>query len=668
MKKIKNWFVGLLALVAFAAHAQFAPGQILTAAQLNSAFSNVLALSGGTLTGPLTVPTLNTANAQITGGALSGISPPIPIASGGTGSATATGARTALGAAPIISASTVLNVPSQYATIQAALNYLSGFVIANNATVTIQVANGTYASGSAININQPFGPNISIIGNPSSPSSVVLQFSTSDGVDIATGTKIGTINGFTIQNTGAKANFGVATYGGQINQLGPNLVVDNFYYGVAALNGGTIYANGTDSTTNRIEVKNAGDAGIWAISGSFVSANYAYVHDTVDSANNLGGGLVAEFASSIVANNATSKNNYLANIISQSGSGVRAWNGTFDHAGTLSNSTTNPNTTSVANVITNSLGAMEIFGSTVSNSLGYGNSSDGTGQLFGGVGSSTYSGNAIANVKEPFHINSDTSTSVNSGSLKIDATGVNATSGATFLDQNISPSNFSAQRFLTAGTEVWRQQYSNTTGNYTWSAGGITGLTFAPATGIIQFGRQTSVGAIGNVQEFQIGMSNTLARLRERDTNDHIALTSNISVGNVQDNATYPSWEMAFGGNGDTFSVRRSPPGSTSLTNLITLSNIGNLAATGTGTMPLYGTAGTAINAPHKVIGSVALSSGSATVTLSGSAVFTSSGSYVCTANDTTAANAVKVGQTSGTSITFTGTGSDTVQFACAGN
>ena len=92
------------------------------------------------------------------------------------------------------------------------------------------------------------------------------------------------------------------------------------------------------------------------------------------------------------------------------------------------------------------------------------------------------------------------------------------------------------------------------------------------------------------------------------------------------------------------------------------------LSSTGTGAMPLYSTTGTGVNAPHMVQGSVTLSSGSATVSLSGAAVFTSSGSYVCTANDTTAANAVKVSQSSGTSITFTGTGTDTVQFACAGN
>ncbi|MBB5508172.1 hypothetical protein [Paraburkholderia atlantica] len=99
-----------------------------------------------------------------------------------------------------------------------------------------------------------------------------------------------------------------------------------------------------------------------------------------------------------------------------------------------------------------------------------------------------------------------------------------------------------------------------------------------------------------------------------------------------------------------------------------TLTDAGNLSVTGTGTMPVYGTTGTAVNAPHMVTGSVALSSGTATVTLSSSAVFTSSSSYVCTANDTTAAAAVKVSQSSGTSITFTGTSTDTVQFACAGN
>jgi hypothetical protein len=92
------------------------------------------------------------------------------------------------------------------------------------------------------------------------------------------------------------------------------------------------------------------------------------------------------------------------------------------------------------------------------------------------------------------------------------------------------------------------------------------------------------------------------------------------------------------------------------------------LQSTGVGAMPLYGTTGTAVNAPHMATGSVALASGTATVTLSGSAVFTSSSTYTCTANDTTAANAVKVALGSGTSITLTGTSTDTVAFMCAGD
>lgn len=85
-----------LAFAAFAAQAQFAPGQVLTAAQLNLAFANVLPLAGGTLTGPLTVPTLNTANAHITGGTISGLSVPLAVSSGGTGTTTATGTGSAV--------------------------------------------------------------------------------------------------------------------------------------------------------------------------------------------------------------------------------------------------------------------------------------------------------------------------------------------------------------------------------------------------------------------------------------------------------------------------------------------------------------------------------------------------------------------------------------------
>lgn len=52
---MKRIFSALLFLACSAANAQFITGQILTAAQLNAAFANVLSNSGGTLTGPLSV-------------------------------------------------------------------------------------------------------------------------------------------------------------------------------------------------------------------------------------------------------------------------------------------------------------------------------------------------------------------------------------------------------------------------------------------------------------------------------------------------------------------------------------------------------------------------------------------------------------------------------------
>lgn len=84
---MKRLLISLLLLPSLA-FAQFTPGQVLTAAQLNSQFALYMPLGGGTLTGPLTVPTLNTANAQITGGTIAG-------ADASSANATATGGTTA---------------------------------------------------------------------------------------------------------------------------------------------------------------------------------------------------------------------------------------------------------------------------------------------------------------------------------------------------------------------------------------------------------------------------------------------------------------------------------------------------------------------------------------------------------------------------------------------
>ena len=82
---------------------------------------------------------------------------------------------------------------------------------------------------------------------------------------------------------------------------------------------------------------------------------------------------------------------------------------------------------------------------------------------------------------------------------------------------------------------------------------------------------------------------------------------------------------------------------------------------------PIYNSTGTIQNIAHIVQDTVTLAGGTATVTLTGSAVFTNATSYTCVAIDETGTNAVKVTQTSGSSITFTGTGTDVIRYICIG-
>jgi len=63
--------------------------------------------------------------------------------------------------------------------------------------------------------------------------------------------------------------------------------------------------------------------------------------------------------------------------------------------------------------------------------------------------------------------------------------------------------------------------------------------------------------------------------------------------------------------------------------------------------------------------GPIALAKGTVTIT---SLPFTSSTTYICTPSDSTATNALDVIYNSGSSVTFNGTGSDTIRYICIGN
>jgi hypothetical protein len=76
--------------------------------------------------------------------------------------------------------------------------------------------------------------------------------------------------------------------------------------------------------------------------------------------------------------------------------------------------------------------------------------------------------------------------------------------------------------------------------------------------------------------------------------------------------------------------------------------------------------ANTQATSSRTVMGAVALTAGSATVT--GISGFTNSSSFVCTGLDRTAVAAVKIANASASSITITGTGTDTINYICVGN
>lgn len=72
------------------------------------------------------------------------------------------------------------------------------------------------------------------------------------------------------------------------------------------------------------------------------------------------------------------------------------------------------------------------------------------------------------------------------------------------------------------------------------------------------------------------------------------------------------------------------------------------------------------LSAPHALFGSVALTAGSAVVT--GIPAWTSTSTFVCTCQDASARNACGIANTSTTSITVSGTGTDTIGYQCSGN
>ncbi len=189
-----------------------------------------------------------------------------------------------------------LSVPSSYMSIQEAIDSLSGKSIKSDATVTIQVANGTYNAQETISINHPNADRIQLLGNTSDATQVVLNFKDSAfGMRVTGGARLKLFNGFTLVG-GSNPIHGIYVNHGSGLICGPEIIVQDFNIGIMAADNSSIGCLFASSTSNSSH-------GFYATNNSTIEAHYS------TSSNNGGSGYMSARGSSVIVNNSHSLNN-----------------------------------------------------------------------------------------------------------------------------------------------------------------------------------------------------------------------------------------------------------------------------------------------------------------------------------------------------------------------
>ncbi len=193
----------------------------------------------------------------------------------------------------IITSNLTINVPSDYATLQAALTALSSHKALDTATVTIQIADGTYSFSSPLVIPRGVGGNLQIIGNVASPGSVILSFSGGSSGFVLVGNQfLNLINGMTIDGgSPATGSAGVGAYHSSSVTIGSATIIKNFNYGVTASLNSSVICNGITVASNTVGVASNTGSGVWA--------------NSVTATSNVNNGFYANYSGVIVALSST---------------------------------------------------------------------------------------------------------------------------------------------------------------------------------------------------------------------------------------------------------------------------------------------------------------------------------------------------------------------------
>lgn len=187
-----------------------------------------------------------------------------------------------------IATNLTLNVPADYATIQAALDYLKGKIILGTNVVTIQLADGTHTITASMNLNHPNGEKIKITGNTTTPANVVLAstgFHSFDFFTLTDGHTFNTMQGFTIQ-TAARSTGTFAA----VKIVGSNLLLA-FRVNTLRCQQGFTLDEKAFAYLDQCEVSQASKAGFSAEDGSYLKTKSCYINDVNGSAGGSGNGV-----------------------------------------------------------------------------------------------------------------------------------------------------------------------------------------------------------------------------------------------------------------------------------------------------------------------------------------------------------------------------------------
>ena len=228
-----------------------------------------------------------------------------------------------------IVADTTLNVPSDFATIQDALSYLSDKSIADEVNVTIQVADGTYSDYALVEVTHKDSDKIKLIGNTTNCNLCVLNFAAGQGGIYIRGRRLGYLDGFKLVGTDTVGTHGIYARDNGAIYCGPNICVESFDSGFWAEHSSSLRVNGCRASSCVIGFLSsycssmyAQSCKSWSNSKGYFASSGATINGSNSSSSNNIVGYIAWGSSSMNLEGAIARNNSSVGFQASLGSSI----------------------------------------------------------------------------------------------------------------------------------------------------------------------------------------------------------------------------------------------------------------------------------------------------------------------------------------------------------